>query len=198
VELSDAIRRRHMTRTFTGDPVDRAVLDGLLALALRAPSAGNTQGRDLVVLADPAHTSRFWEAATDEAWRRRSTRFPGMSAAPVVVLAFGDPLAYDDRYRQPDKADADGTAGWPVPYWHVDAGFVVLQVLLLAEQAGLGAAFLGNFRHEDAVKTAFGVPTTMAWTGTVLLGHPAAGDRPSASLARGRRAVDDAVHRGGW
>ena len=198
MELSDAIRGRRMTRAFTGEPVEPDVVDELAALALRAPSAGNTQGRDLVVLTQAAHRSRFWEAATDEAWRQRSRRFAGLSRAPVVVLAVADPEAYDARYREPDKDEPAGTTGWPVPYWHVDAGFVALQLLLLAEDAGLGAAFLGNFRNEEAVKDAFGIPTAMAWTGTVLLGHRAADDPPSASLARGRRAVDAAVHRGGW
>ena len=198
MELSDAIRGRRMTRAFTGDAVDPTVLDSMVALALRAPSAGNTQGRDLVVLTQAAHRSRFWEAATDEAWRQRSRRFAGLSRAPVVVLAVADPEAYDARYREPDKDEAAGTSGWPVPYWHVDAAFVALQLLLLAEDAGLGAAFLGNFRNEEAVKDAFGIPPAMAWTGTVLIGHRAADDPPSASLARGRRAVDDAVHRGRW
>ncbi len=213
MELSDAIRGRRMTRSFTPEHVDPEVLDRLLDLALRAPSAGNTQGRDLVVLTGPDQTARFWEAATDEAWRRRSRRFAGLSRAPVIVLAVADPAAYDARYREPDKAEPDkaepdkaepdkaepgGTAGWPVPYWHVDAAFVALQLLLLAEDAGLGAAFLGNFRNEGAVKDAFGIPPSMTWTGTVLLGHPAPDDRPSASLARGRRPFDEAVHRGGW
>ena len=198
MELSDAVRRRRMTRSFTGDPVDPDVLDTLLDLALRAPSAGNTQGRDLVVLTGPDQTARFWEAATDETWRRRSRRFAGLSRAPVIILAVADPGAYDARYREPDKDEATGTAGWPVPYWHVDAGFVALQLLLLAGEAGLGAAFLGNFRNEDAVKEAFGIPPAVAWTGTVLIGHPAPDDPPSASLARGRRPFDEAVHRGRW
>lgn len=107
MELSEAVRRRRMTRNFTGRPVDPALLDGLLADALRAPSAGNTQACELVVLTGPSETARYWDTTTDEAWRARSERYEGLSRAPVVVLPFVDPDAYAARYRQPDKVRPD-------------------------------------------------------------------------------------------
>src|SRR3974390_3343485 len=134
-----------MTRNFTGAPLDPAVVDDLLALALTAPSAGNTQGREFVVLEGPGETARYWEATTDAAWRQRSRRFAGLSPAPVVVLAFSDPEAYAERYREPDKVRADGAAvDWVVPYWHVDASFAVQNLLLAAADRGGGAAFRGH------------------------------------------------------
>lgn len=188
-----------MTRNFSGEPLDDGVVDELLALALRAPSAGNTQGREFVVLAGPDQTARYWEATTDADWRRRSRRFAGLARAPVVVLPYGDPDAYVDRYREPDKARSDGApVEWVVPYWHVDAAFAVQTLLLAAADRGIGAAFLGNFRGEDALARVLGVPPGRRWLGAVLLGEPAAPDPPSTSAGRPRRTVDDAVHRGGW
>ena len=149
-------------------------MDGLLAEALAAPSAGNTQGREFVVLDGPDQTARYWQATTDADWRARSRRFEGLSRAPVVVLAFSDPDAYVGRYAEPDKARADGAeVEWVVPYWHVDASFAVMTLLLGATDRGIGAAFLGNFRGEEALKEALGVPAGMRWLGAVLLGHPA-------------------------
>jgi len=198
MELTDAVRRRHMTRNFTGAPLDRALLDALLSDALAAPSAGNTQGRDLVVLEGPAETGRFWSATTDEAWRTRSRRFEGLSRAPVVVLAFSDPAAYAERYREPDKAPPEGAVDWVVPYWHVDAAFLVMTLLLGAADRGIGAAFLGNFRGEESLREVLGVPEGMRWLGAVLLGEPARPDRPSTSATRPRRTLTDSVHRGAW
>ncbi len=186
-----------MTRNFTGHPLDRALVDGLLSDALAAPSAGNTQGRDLVVLEGPAETGRFWDATTDEAWRKRSRRFEGLARAPVVVLPFSDPDAYAERYREPDKARG-GEVDWVVPYWHVDAGFLVMTLLLGAVDSGIGAAFLGNFRGEARLRDVLGVPARMRWLGAVLLGEPARPDRLSASATRPRRTVADSVHRGAW
>ena len=199
MELSDAVRRRRMTRNFTAAPLDRAVLDGLLELALRAPSAGNTQGREFVVLAGAEETARYWGATTDQDWRDRSRRFAGLARAPVVVLAFSDPDAYVGRYREADKARPDGTeVDWVVPYWHVDAAFAVQTLLLAASDHGIGAAFLGNFRGEQDLKDVLGVPPGRRWLGAVLLGEPALPDPPSTSASRPRRPLDDAVHRGGW
>jgi nitroreductase len=188
-----------MTRNFTGEPLQAGVLDDLLALALTAPSAGNTQGREFVVLEGTEQTARYWDATTDPAWRERSPRFPGLSRAPVVVLAFADPEAYAERYLESDKARADGTVvEWVVPYWHVDAAFAVQTLLLAATDRGVGAAFLGNFRGEDALKQALGVPAARTWSGAVLLGTAARPDPPTTSAARPRRTVADAVHRGRW
>jgi nitroreductase len=219
MELSDAVRRRRMTRRFSGRPVPAEVLDHVLGLACRSPSAGNTGGWDAVVLTG-AETSAFWDATTTADWRARSRRWPGLARAPVVIALFVDPGSYLSRYREADKkasglggeaevpgsaAELDGpTAGldgldtWPVPYWFVDGGFAVMVMLLAAVEAGLGACFLGNFRGESALRGALGVPDDRRYIGAVLMGEPGGSDPPSASIARGRRQAADVVHRGRW
>ncbi len=188
-----------MTRNFTGAPLDRALIDDLLSLALRAPSAGNTQGREFVVLEGPDETAGYWDSTTDADWRARSRRFAGLARAPVVVLGFGDPGAYVERYREADKSRGDGVeVDWVVPFWHVDTAFAVQTLLLAAVDRGIGAAFLGNFRGEDALKDALGVPSGRRWIGAVLLGEAATPDPPTSSALRPRRPADDVVHRGGW
>ena len=57
VELHEAIRRRAMVRSFSSRPVDRAEVDRILLAALRAPTAGNTQGTAWVVLEGPEQTA---------------------------------------------------------------------------------------------------------------------------------------------
>lgn len=198
MEFDEAVRRRRMTRSFDGEPLEATTVNDLLAAALRAPSAGNTQGRDLVVLEGPTETSTYWESTTDEEWRKRSRRYQGMARAPVVVLVFSDPEAYVSRYRQPDKARSDGDTEWVVPFWHVDAAYATMSLLLAAADRGIGAAFLGNFRGEATLKAALGVPDRMAWLGAVLLGQGDGQDPPSASLLRTKRTVEESVHRGTW
>ncbi len=199
VELTEAVRRRHMTRNFSGRPPAEGVIDEILAGALRAPSAGNTQGREFVVLAGPDQTGPFWEAVTDAEWRSRSRRFAGLARAPVIVLPFADPDAYTDRYREPDKAgSAGGEITWEVPFWWVDAAFATMTLLLGAVDHGLGAGFLGNFRGEDRLRDTLGVPARFRWLGAVLLGEPLAPDPPSSSAVRPRRTIEDSVHRGHW
>src|SRR5580692_2848024 len=111
MELADAVRRRKMVRTFSGEPVPEDVLDRVLGLACRAPSAGNTGGWDAVVLAGPEQTAVFWDATTTPDWRDRSRRWVGLAAAPVVVALFVDPDAYRARYREPDKLRSEAAGG---------------------------------------------------------------------------------------
>jgi nitroreductase len=116
-----------------------------------------------------------------------------------VVLAYADPPAYEARYREPDKVRSDGEdVEWVVPFWFVDAGFAVMTLLLGATAAGIGASFLGNFRGEEALRSALGVPDDRRWLGAVLLGEAADPDPPSSSTARPRRTIDESVHRGRW
>jgi nitroreductase len=199
VELTDALRRRRMCRNFSGRPPEAGVVDQLLEDALRAPSAGNTQGWDFVVLEGPDQTALYWEATSDPTWRAGSRRFEGLARAPVVVLPFADPEAYAARYREADKVDPGGEeVAWVVPYWLVDTAFATMALLLGATDRGLGAAFLGNFRGEEALHTALGVPGHHRWLGAVLLGEPRGPDPPPSSAGRARRTLDESIHRGGW
>jgi nitroreductase len=200
MELVDAVRGRRMVRAYDGRPVPADVLDRVLDLAIRVPSAGNTQGLDLVVL-EGAQTSRYWDVTLPEP-RRAAFAWPGLLRAPVLVIPVGDPGAYVRRYAEPDKARTglgEATDRWGVPYWYVDTAFAAMVALLAAVDEGLGACFFGvppvripAFREE------FGVPERFRPVGCVSVGYPGDDDRRSPSLRRGRRPVEEVVHRGGW
>jgi nitroreductase len=198
VELSDAVRRRRMVRAFADRPVDPALVDRLVDLARRAPSAGNAQPWAFVVL-EGAGTARLWDV-TLPAERRAGFRWAGLLSAPVVVVPLVEPAAYLRRYGEDDKAATGLGAGldaWPVPYWWVDGGMAVHALLLGATDAGLGALFYGLFDHEAAALAALGVPEGWRALGAVALGWPAP-DEPGRSAARPRPRLSSVVHRGGW
>jgi nitroreductase len=198
MELTAAVRARRMLRAFTDEPVAPAVVDGLLDLARRGPSAGHSQGWAFVVLEGP-ETARYWDVALPPE-RRAAFRWPGLVAAPVLVVVLVRPDAWVERYAEADKARTGlgtGTGAWPVPYWWVDAGMAVEHLLLGAVEAELGACFFGLFDHEAAVLAALGVPEGWRAVGTVALGHQAP-DEPGRSAGRGRRPLDEVVHRGAW
>jgi nitroreductase len=200
VEFGEVVRRRRMVRAFEDRPVPSALVDRILAEALRAPSAGFTQGVHFVVLEGRSQTELFWRHTSDASWRREPN-WPALPAAPVVILPLAHRQAYLDRYAEPDKRPGPGRAtveaAWPVPYWLVDAAFATMLMLLSATDAGLGALFF-RIRHGEAVLLdALRVPGGYQPIGAVALGWPAP-DRPSPSLARGRRPADEVIHRGGW
>jgi nitroreductase len=71
-------------------------------------------------------------------------------------------------------------------------------MLLTAVDEGLGACFFGiPPDRTHAYRAEFGVPERLTPIGAVSVGFAAA-DHRSGSLNRGRRPVDEVVHRGQW
>jgi nitroreductase len=189
-----------MTRAFRPDSVPAELLDELVGLASRAPSAGKTQGWHLVVLVGE-EVARFWDV-TFPADRRGEFAFPGLFAAPVIALPLADPQAYLDRYSEPDKAGSGLGASsdhWPAPYWTIDTAMAVMTLLLAAEDAGLGALFFGVFEGEAELRHSLGIPDRLELLGAIALGYSADDDsRAGASASRQRRAPGEIIHHGGW
>jgi nitroreductase len=187
-----------MVRAFTDRPVDPGAVDELVDLARRAPSAGHSQGWAFVVLEGP-DTARYWDVTLPPA-RRAGFRWPGLVAAPVLIVVLVRPDTWVERYAEPDKAATGlGLAAdaWPVPFWWVDGGAAVEHLLLGAVANGLGACFFGLFGHERAVLDALAVPDGWRAVGTVAVGHPAP-DEPGRSADRPRLGLAEVLHRGRW
>ncbi len=60
------VRRRHMVRQFSGEPVSAESLDRILGNAVRGPSAGFSQGQAFLVLTGE-DLKRFWEVGAGAA-----------------------------------------------------------------------------------------------------------------------------------
>jgi nitroreductase len=198
MELSQAIRSRRMTRNYTDEPVAPHLVDAMLEAAVRAPSAGFSQGWDFLVLDEPAQVARYWALTTD-AGAEPDRWLQGMRRAPVLIVAFSHKAAYLDRYAEPDKGCSDRhEERWPVPYWHMDTAMAVMLMLLTAQDSGLGACYFGLPADSvNPVRRAFGVPDDRSPIGVVSVGHRAE-DLVRGSSARGRRPLSAVVHRGRW
>ncbi|CAN5488839.1 hypothetical protein BH10ACT2_BH10ACT2_12940 [soil metagenome] len=193
--LDEVIRRRRMTRTFQSTPLDAEFVDGLLNLARRAPSAGYSQGVHFLALSGHS-LATFWEVTGASEWFDE-----GVMAAPVVVLPLADPNAYTSRYAEDDKAGhgLEIAANWEVPFWITDAAMATQNLLLIAEERGLGALYFGIFRNARLALDAFGVPANVMQVGAVALGWRAPTDAPSGSaITRPRRAAIEVVHHNHW
>jgi nitroreductase len=197
MEFEQVLRRRRMIRRYDeARPVPYDALHAVLNAALRAPSAGFTQGISLLVLSSPAERETFWRVAAeaDSAWLH------GMRTAPVLVLVWTSEEAYLDRYAEPDKGWTDrDSARWSAPYWFVDAGMASMASLLSAVDKGLGACFFGIPRDRiDTVREAFSVPQSQLSVGVISLGYPAAAPATGSPTYRPRKAESEVIHRGIW
>ena len=203
MEFGDVVRGRRMVRAYDpGRAVAQSTLTELLELAIRAPSAGFSQGWDFVVLRTAADTGRFWAASKDDEADEPDRWLAGMQTAPVLVLCLSDRERYLDRYAEPDKGWSDRDAArWPVPYWDVDTGMAGLLILLGAVDEGLSGCFFGvPPERQAAVLAEFGAPSGHRIVGVISLGYPAPPgvDRRSPSLRRGRRPITEVGHDGDY
>jgi nitroreductase len=196
MDYARLVRQRRMVRRFDPDrPVDPAVVRDLVALGVRAPSAGFSQGWDFVALVEAADREAFWGSAAGpgpgDAWLR------GLSSAPALVLCCSHPQAYLDRYAEPDKGWTDRSVErWPVPYWDTDVAMAAMIILLGAQDRGLGALFFGvPVERHDAVREALAIPADRRLVGVVALGHEARRVAGSAATRR-RRPLDEVLHDG--
>ncbi len=202
MDFDETIRRRRMTRHFRPEPIPEAMLSSVLGAALRAPSAGFTQGVDLLTLTAAAARDHFWEVTSDATWRERGGSADGLLAAPAIVLPVADPDAYAQRYSEADKADTllhgRDIDSWAVPYWLVDTALLDDALVARAARFEIGALFFQLHASEASILEGLGIPSERRLIGAVALGYPSGVEGAPSPTRRARRSFEEVVHRDSW
>lgn len=184
-----------MVRRYRDTPVDPAAVTRVLQAAARGPSAGFAQGVRFVVVTDATMRAAIAELCDEP--RHLAKGFDAwLSAAPVHVVIGVRQDDYRDRYAEPDKRRSPGPDGWAVPWWWVDAGAALMLLLLAAVDEELAAGFI-DVARPDAFRRLLDIPSDVAIVGLATLGRPVP-DRPSGSLARGRRPAEQVIRYQRW
>jgi nitroreductase len=196
VEFSEVIRRRRMVRDFVDRALEPEVIERVLASALRAPSAGFSQGWSFLALTEQADRARFWPFVPT-----RVENSPAIQLAPLVVVPFANKSVYLERYAEPDKGWQDrAEARWPAPYWFIDTGMAALLILLSAVDEGLDACFFGIMpEHLEPFGREFAIPAELTAIGGIAVGYRSPDLPPqSETLAQRRKGITQVIHRGQW
>jgi nitroreductase len=198
MDFEDVVRKRRMVRHFLSDPIPQETIDRMLGLAQRMPSAGFSQGVSFVAITDEETRRRVAKIAGEAEGYTAGGFHPFISEAPVQIIICTSEKVYKDRYREPDKKPdpAAEEMEWPIPYWHTDAGCALMLLLLAAVNEGLAGAFVGVW-DQKGLQDLLGIPEHFVPIGITMIGHGAP-DVPSPSLKRGRRRLEDVVHRERW
>lgn len=199
MEFKQVVARRRMVRRFDQTPVPAEVIDEILDLARRSPTAGFAQGVDFVVLDTPETVAEYWRLTDDP----KHPNDPAEIAVgpPVIILPIADKRPYLARYSEPDKSPfgLQNEDAWPVPFWEVDASMAAMAVLFAAVDAGLGSFLFGIHAGEAALLRHLGVPDGIRPVCVIGLGYRADDERPSGSgTTRRRRPFEEQIHRNRW
>ncbi|TEU01046.1 MAG: nitroreductase family protein, partial [Dehalococcoidia bacterium] len=94
MEFQELVHKRGMVRAFRPDPVPEELVQKLLSNAVRAPSAGNLQPWEFIVVRDDETKRRLAKAALGQMF---------LAEAPVVIATCRDvernAWSYGDRGR---------------------------------------------------------------------------------------------------
>jgi nitroreductase len=184
VEFQDVVMKRRAVRRFEEGGVDRSLIDRIARLAQRAPSAGFSQGQRLVVVTDPEVRRQVARSYGEDEYEPVFGRWISQCAAQFIPCV--SEAIYHRRYEEPDKIDVDGhEIDWPIPYWWVDIGATMQNVMLAAVNEGLGCGFVGaDASGIAALKRLLGIPDEFQPIGVMPVGRPLP-DVRSPSLKRG-------------
>jgi nitroreductase len=172
METWDAIRARRNVRQYTGQPIAREDLERICEAGRRAPSAGNGQPWDFVVVTDRAQLielAKVWEPGG---------RHIAQSAATIALVA-----------REPEDERQRGLMLY-------DFGQATANMMLAAADLGIGSGHSAVADQQQAQRV-LGFPDGYLAVYLIGLGYPA--DRPLRPLTRpNRRPFDEVVHWNHW
>ncbi len=150
------VKRRSMIRAYKSDPVPEGKIQRLLKYAVHAPSAGNLQPWEFIVVKSPETRAKLAKAAFDQT---------SIATAPVIIATCAD------IQRAGSKYGARGSF-----YSLVDTAFASLLILLGAVEQGLSACFVGSYNPDEVTKL-FALPDHVRPVGLITVGYPAESPR---------------------
>lgn len=162
MDLFEAIKKRRSVRAFKPNPIPENVLNKILEAANWAPSAGNLQARDFIVVKDPKIKRELCEAALYQTF---------IEEAPVDIVVCANEERSSSRY---------GERGERL-YSILDAAVAVQNLLLAAYALGLGTCWVGAY-NDNEVKKVLNLPDQLKPIAIIPLGYPAEKPGPTPRL----------------
>lgn len=174
-QVIDIIRQRRSIRRFTEQQIEPEKLASVLEAASWAPSWGNSQCWEIVVVKSPESRARLAELLSP---KNPATRT--VANAPVVLAICG---------RLQKSGWYNGRQVTRYPDWLLyDLGLASQNICLAAHCMGLGSVIVGALDHDKAEEL-LQIPAGFALVSLIPLGYPDHAPSPPA-----RRAVADFVH----
>ena len=173
MDFFEAVERRRSTRAFTSESVEVEKLGAILTMARLAPSAGDLQAYQIVVIDDAGTKNALAAAALGQDF---------VAQAAVVLVFCASPGRSESKY---------GERGATL-YCVQDATIAACYAQLAATAQGLGSCWVGAF-DEARVATALRAPARLR--PIILMPIGCAAETPERPQ---RRPLDVLVRRGSW
>ena len=169
MDVFEAIKNRRSIREYTRQDAPKELIEKIIDAARMAPSAGNLQPWEFLVIRDPQTKQKVADAAWGEMF---------IAMAPVVIVVCANPLRSASRY---------GARGEKL-YCLQDTAAAIENLLLATHALGLGACWVGAF-NEAGVEEVFQLPPEVRPIAIISVGYPA--EKPNSPP---RRDLQKIIH----
>ena len=159
-------------RSFSDKEISEHIIYDIILHAHRAPSAGNLQARDFIIVDDPEVKQALCDVALDQDF---------LVQAPVDIV-----VCANQRRIKPY-----GKRGLEL-YCIQDTAAAVDHILLLAVEYGLATCWVGAF-NEAAVKTILKLPDDIRPVAIIPLGYPKTRTEPTSRID-----IQKLLHKNTW
>ena len=169
MDLYEAIRNRRSIRKYKDSKIDDELINKIIDAGVWAPSAGNLQSWEVIVVKDPEIKSHLAVACYIREF---------IAEAPVVLVM----CAYKQK-----SSDTYGERGHKL-YCIQDAACAAQNMLLMIHYLGLGACWNGAF-DEDSVSSLLEIPDGVRPVAIITVGYP--GEKP---IPPPKKGIEDFIH----
>jgi nitroreductase len=169
MDVLESIEGRRSIRFFTDQPISEQEVRKLIDAARQAPSAGNIQPWEFVIVKKAEIKHKLVVAALNQTF---------LEQAPVVIVVCANLSASENGY---------GSRGATL-YCIQDTAAATQNIHLAAYSMGLGTCWVGAFNEED-VKQALGIPKGIRPVAMIPVGHATANPRKHP-----RRTLNEIIH----
>jgi len=152
--MMESIFIRRSIRKYKAQPVEKEKTDKLLRAAMQAPSAGNQQPWEFIVVQDKANL---------KALSGMSPYSKLIAKAPLAIVLIGN----EERMQFPEN-------------WEHDMGAAAENILLEAVESGLGAVWLSAAPLDERmnyIRKLFGLPESIKPFCVIAAGYPEDGQK---------------------
>ena len=169
MDVLEAIKGRRSIRAFKSEDVPPEIVEKLIDAARWAPSAGNIQPWEFIIVRNPEIKRNLAKAALNQSF---------IEEAPVVIVVCADEIRSSQGY---------GVRGKTL-YCIQDTAAATQNIHLAAYSLGLGTCWVGAFNEEEAGKI-LEIPEGVRPVAIIPVGYPA--EKPPA---RNRRPLNQIIH----
>lgn len=169
MDVFEAIKGRRSIRSFKPTPIPEETIQKLIEAAQWAPSAGNAQPWEFIIVRKQEIKEKLVEAALGQEF---------IQQAPVVIVVCADENRSAQAYGQRGKT----------LYCLQDTAAAIQNIHLAAYALGLGTCWIGAFKEEEA-RQILQIPQGIRPIAIIPVGHPAEFPQP-----RKKRPINQITH----